>query len=83
MRNSVGAPLLVCSGSVPRPQRGLSNGQCKVFGTGFSAAGSGKTLTLNVRFSSSFAGERIIYVAARDVAERNLGWQAIGRWTAP
>jgi hypothetical protein len=49
------------------------------------AAGSGNTLTLtlNVRFSSSFVGERIIYMAARDVAEPNSGWQAMGRWTAP
>jgi hypothetical protein len=49
------------------------------------AVGSGNTLTLtlNVRFSSSFVGERIIYMAARDVAERNSGWQAMGRWTVP
>jgi|GEM_PF-2306297 len=63
----------------------VSNSQCTVYGTGSSASGSGNTLTLtlNVRFSSSFAGERIIYMAARDVAERNSGWQAMGRWTVP
>jgi hypothetical protein len=63
----------------------VSNSQCTVYGTGSSAVGSGNTLTLtlNMRFSSSFVGERIIYMAARDVAERNPGWQAMGRWTAP
>jgi hypothetical protein len=36
---------------------------------------------LNVAFISSFVGDRIFYMAARDVAERNSGWQAKGRWT--
>jgi hypothetical protein len=59
--------------------------QCTVCVTGSSVSGSGNmlTLTLNLRFSSSFAGERIIYLAARDVAEHNSGWQAMGRWTVP
>jgi len=68
-----------------RPGGWLSNKHCAVYGMEPWASGSGNTLTLtlNVRFSSSFAGERIIYMAARDVAERNSGWQAMGRWTVP
>lgn len=60
----------------------VSNSQCTVYGVGSSATGSGTTLTLtlNIAFSASFVGDRIVYMAARDVAERNSGWQARGRW---
>jgi hypothetical protein len=34
-------------------------------------------------FTSSFAGNRVVYLAARDVAEHNSGWQALGSWTVP
>lgn len=63
----------------------VSNSQCTVYGAGSSAVGSGNTLTLTltISFNSSFAGDRIIYMAARDVAERNSGWQAMGRWRVP
>ena len=63
----------------------VSNSQCTVYGTGSSVTGSGTTLTLtlNIAFSPSFVGDRIIYLAARDVAERKSGWQARGRWRVP
>jgi hypothetical protein len=40
-------------------------------------------LTLNIEFSSVFAGNKIIYMAASDVAGNNSGWQALGVWQAP
>ena len=63
----------------------VSNSQCTVYGTGSSALGSGATLTLtlSMSFTSSFAGNRVVYLAARDVAEHKSGWQALGSWTAP
>jgi len=72
------SPPLGSSGSV-------GNGQCTVMGTGSSAVGSGNTLTLtlNMSFSSSFAGNKIMYMAARDNAQGNSGWQALGTWNVP
>jgi len=63
----------------------VSNGQCTIFGAGSSASGSGNTLTLtlNMSLKPAFAGNRAFYLAARDVAEHNSGWQAMGTWTAP
>ena len=60
----------------------LSNGQCSVSWAGnpFPAAGS-LSLTLNIAFTSTFLGNRVIYLAARDVNEaNNTGWQASGTW---
>jgi hypothetical protein len=61
----------------------VSNSQCTIYGTGSSASGSGNTLTLtlNMSFKPSFAGNRAFYLAARDMAEHNSGWQALGTWT--
>lgn len=63
----------------------VSNSQCTVYGTGSSASGSGNTLTLtlNIGFKSAYAGTKIIYLAARDLAENNSGWQRLGVWTVP
>lgn len=73
-------PLLPLTGS-----GSVSNGQCTIYGAGSSASGSGNTLTvvLNMSFKSAFAGNRVFYLAARDVAEHNSGWQAMGTWTVP
>ena len=39
-------------------------------------------LTLNMTFGAGFAGNRVFYLAARDVNElNNRGWQAMGSWT--
>jgi len=40
-------------------------------------------LTLNLSFSNSFAGNRVMYMAARDLEQNNSGWQALGTWTVP
>ena len=62
----------------------LSNSQCTVTGAGSSASGSGNTLTLtlNMSFPSAFAGNRIVYAAARSNGDAlNSGWQAVGSRT--
>ena len=63
----------------------VSNSQCSIAGIGSSATGSGNTLTLtlNMNFTAGFAGDRVIYSAARDSVEHNSGWQAIGTWSVP
>ena len=62
----------------------MSNSQCTVNGTGSSVVGSGNTLTLtlNISFSPSFAGNRIVYTAAGDTTG-NSGWQALSTWQVP
>lgn len=63
----------------------VENSQCVVYATGSSVSASGNylTLTLNLGFKGGFGGNRVFYVAARDVAEHNSGWQAMGTWTVP
>ena len=36
------------------------------------------TLILNLSFSASFAGNKVVYAAARDLSENNSGWQTMG-----
>jgi len=50
-----------------------------------SAIGNGETLTLtlNVTFKAGFGGNKIAYLAARDRAGNNSGWQALGVWQVP
>jgi probable HAF family extracellular repeat protein len=57
------------------------NSQCIV--PNFTASGSGNTLTLvlSLNFTPAFAGNQIVYLAARDVAQDNSGWQPMGVWT--
>jgi hypothetical protein len=56
------------------------NSQCSIAGTGSSISGSGSTLTvtLAMTFKYSFAGNKIMYLAARDIGGGNSGWQALG-----
>jgi hypothetical protein len=63
----------------------VSNSQCTIYGATSSAVGSGNTLTLvlDIGMKAGFAGNRVIYGAARTVAEANSGWRAIGTWTVP
>jgi hypothetical protein len=63
----------------------VSNSQCTVSWTGSPVLASGNTLslTLSFVFNSSFAGNKVVYLAARDVAENNSGWQALGTWLVP
>jgi uncharacterized repeat protein (TIGR01451 family) len=62
----------------------IQNGQCAVNGSGSTVAFAANqmTLTLNVSFTAGFAGNRVVYVAARDKADgNNTDWQASGTWT--
>jgi len=63
----------------------LGNSQCTVTGAGSSVAGSGNTLTLtlNLSFTAGFAGNKVTYLAARDLEGGNSGWQALGTWGVP
>jgi len=60
------------------------NGQCSIAGSLSSAQGSGTTLTLmlNITFAAGFAGNQVIYMAAREPVA-NSGWQALGTWNVP
>jgi hypothetical protein len=62
----------------------IGNSQCTASGTYYPASESGNTLSfsLNLTFSSTFAGNRIIYMAARSNGDtQNSGWQAVGTVT--
>ena len=64
----------------------MGNSQCTVNGVGSSASINGNTLTLtlNTTFGAGFAGNRVFYLAARDVnALNNTDWQAAGSRTVP
>ncbi len=63
----------------------VSNSQCTIRGTGSSAVGSGNVfnLTLNISFTSSFRGSKVIYTAARDNGAANSGWKTIGSSQIP
>jgi hypothetical protein len=74
------------AGSVPIPGAGTaSNSQCTVNASLSSASGSGGTLTLtlHITFAAPFAGDRIVYAAARDNSGNNSGWQALGTISIP
>lgn len=75
------------AGTVVLPGSGsASNSQCTVNGAGSSVSGSDDTLTLtlNVSFTGSFAGNQIFYTAARNSSgTENSGWQALGAWAVP
>jgi hypothetical protein len=40
-------------------------------------------LTLDIAFNPEFAGNKVIYMAAGDVAGNNAGWQKMGTWQMP
>ena len=46
-----------------------------------AATGSTLSLTLKVSFLPGFAGNRVVWAAARDAAGgNNTDWQAVGTW---
>ncbi|HYW43395.1 MAG TPA: FG-GAP-like repeat-containing protein [Bryobacteraceae bacterium] len=61
----------------------IQNSQCAVSLSLATAGGTNFTLILNVAFKSGFAGNRIQYLAARDVVQTNTNWQAMGVWNVP
>jgi sugar lactone lactonase YvrE len=80
--NDAGGALL--AGKSISQNGSLGNSQCTVAwgNAAVAAAGNNLTLTLNMTFSSSFAGNRVFYMAARDRNDaNNTGWQSMGTWT--
>jgi len=78
--NDAGTGLL----PVVPPSVYVRNSQCGVSVQGAGVVPSGNTvnLTLFLDFSKTFAGNQVIYVAARDFAGANSsGWQPVGTWT--
>jgi hypothetical protein len=63
----------------------IGNRQCTINGTQSGVAENGQilTLTLNIGFQAGFSGTKIIYLAARDSAGNNSGWQRLGVWSVP
>ena len=63
----------------------ISNSQCTVSWVAGSVAGDGNTLALNLEISltASFSGNRIIYLASRDVSDKSSGWRSLGVWQVP
>ena len=72
-----GSPITVPSSST------LQNSQCTISGTGSSVSASDNTLILNlaITFSSTFTGNQVFYLAARNNSTGNSGWQAVGSVT--
>jgi hypothetical protein len=63
----------------------LSNSQCSIDGSGSSVtvAGDLLTLTLKMAFSAEFAGNKVVYQAARNEFGFNSGWVQQGVWSVP
>ena len=63
----------------------ISNSQCTVNGAGSfaSGVGNGLALTLNMSFTPAFAGNKVVYIAARNIAEDNSGWNTMGAHNIP
>ena len=63
----------------------LSNSQCSVDTryTSLNGHSTGAVLGLLLNFSPSFAGNKTIYLAARDKAGYTTGWLPLGVWNVP
>ncbi|HEY2012982.1 MAG TPA: hypothetical protein VGH38_05740, partial [Bryobacteraceae bacterium] len=61
----------------------VSNSQCTVNGPGttVTTGGTDFTLNINLTFSASFGGSRIVYTGVQTNAGANSGWLATGFWT--
>lgn len=76
-----GAQYLAIPGSAS-----VANSQCQIFAAGSSVSSSGNvlTITLQISFTSSFGGSKIMYAAAREVnSGPSSGWQSMGVWQPP
>jgi hypothetical protein len=63
----------------------LANGQCTLNLTSSSATPNGALLTvvLDITFSATFDGPKIIYMLAKNAGGVSTGWQQRGTWTVP
>lgn len=73
------------SGRVMNGSGTVANSQCSVNLQNSSATGSGDvlTLTLDMSFFPAFGGNKVVYIAARDQATLNTGWQTMGTLAVP
>lgn len=74
------------AGSLALPGSGMiQNSRCQISaaGSSVSTVGNRLTLILNMTFTGSHAGRRILYLAARDRAGNNSGWRARSVWAVP
>ena len=73
------------TGKVMNGSGTVGNSQCTVTLNGSSASGTGNTftLTLNLSFSPSFGGNKVVYAAVRDTAQNNSGWMTMGVYGVP
>ena len=70
----------------PMPINGtLSNSQCTLLGDASTVVNSGNlsTVTLSLRFSSSFVGTKSIYALADDTTGSSTGYKQMGTFTVP
>lgn len=74
-------PGLVLDGSAGA----IGNSQCLIDGSGSSVQVNGNlmTLTLKIAFENGFAGNKVVYQAARDTNGNNSGWVQMGVWHVP
>jgi hypothetical protein len=81
--NDAGTALM--TGMALNGSGSTANSQCGVMGANSFATGAGNTLTLtlNMMFSASWMGNRVMYLAARDLEGGNSGWQPMGAWNVP
>lgn len=62
----------------------VANSQCSVSASGNgSSSGNDLSGSLTFNFTPAFAGNKVIYMAARDLQGGNSGWQALGTWQVP
>jgi len=62
---------------------GLTNSQCSAASYSASPNGGFLTLDVNLSFTPTFAGNKIVYMAARNVAGDGYGWRTMGLWNVP
>ncbi|HYW47781.1 MAG TPA: hypothetical protein VE959_33240 [Bryobacteraceae bacterium] len=61
----------------------IQNSQCAVNLVSAVGSGNNLALTLAIAWTTGFAGDKVVYMAARDIAQNNSGWQPLGVWRAP
>jgi len=63
----------------------VTNSQCAVNTSGSSVDGNTQflNLNLNLSFTPGFAGNKVVYTAARNVAGDGYGWEVMGVWNVP
>ncbi len=71
-------------GIIPGGTGSTENSQCRILAQGSSVSQigtNGLRVWLNVEFLPGFLGNRLFYLAARDAALNNSGWQVVGSYT--